>query len=60
MVYAGLSEMQTELYRQLLKKDIKLVEAGAKTNLNNILVQLRKCCNHPYLFDGLEPLFDGK
>ena len=21
----------------------------------NILVQLRKCVNHPYLFDGIEP-----
>lgn len=21
----------------------------------NILVQLRKCVNHPYLFDGVEP-----
>ena len=21
----------------------------------NILVQLRKCVNHPYLFDGAEP-----
>ena len=21
----------------------------------NIVMQLRKCCNHPYLFDGAEP-----
>ena len=21
----------------------------------NILIQLRKCVNHPYLFDGIEP-----
>lgn len=26
-----------------------------KTRLANILMQLRKCCNHPYLFDGAEP-----
>ena len=30
-------------------------EAGGKTRLMNILVQLRKCVNHPYLFDGVEP-----
>jgi len=30
-------------------------EAGSKTRLMNILVQLRKCVNHPYLFDGVEP-----
>jgi len=23
-----------------------------KTRLQNIVMQLRKCCNHPYLFDG--------
>ena len=23
-------------------------------------MQLRKCCNHPYLFDGAEPTFDGE
>ena len=30
-------------------------EAGSKTRLMNILTQLRKCINHPYLFDGVEP-----
>ncbi len=30
-------------------------EGGGKTRLMNILVQLRKCVNHPYLFDGVEP-----
>ena len=24
-------------------------------NYHNILMQLRKVCNHPYLFDGVEP-----
>ena len=26
-----------------------------KMRLLNILMQLRKCTNHPYLFDGAEP-----
>ena len=30
-------------------------EAGNKTRLMNILTQLRKCVNHPYLFEGIEP-----
>ncbi len=30
-------------------------ESGKKTRLMNILTQLRKCVNHPYLFDGVEP-----
>lgn len=24
-------------------------------NYHNILMQLRKVCNHPYLFEGIEP-----
>ena len=24
-----------------------------------LVMQLRKCCNHPYLFPGAEPGFDG-
>lgn len=27
--------------------------------LQSLLMQLRKCCNHPYLFPGAEPEFDG-
>jgi SNF2 family DNA or RNA helicase len=27
--------------------------------LQSLIMQLRKCCNHPYLFPGAEPDFDG-
>lgn len=39
-------------------KDIDVVNGAGKTEkvrLMNILMHLRKCCNHPYLFDGAEP-----
>ena len=39
-------------------KDIDIVNGAGKVEklrLLNILMQLRKCCNHPYLFDGAEP-----
>jgi len=39
-------------------KDIDIVNGAGKSDkmrLLNILMQLRKCCNHPYLFDGAEP-----
>lgn len=39
-------------------KDIDIVNGAGKTEkmrLQNILMQLRKCTNHPYLFDGAEP-----
>ena len=39
-------------------KDIDIVNGAGKIEkmrLQNILMQLRKCSNHPYLFDGAEP-----
>lgn len=39
-------------------KDIDIVNNGTgdvdKMRLLNVLMQLRKCCNHPYLFAGAE------
>ncbi|KAJ9128074.1 hypothetical protein QFC24_000365 [Naganishia onofrii] len=59
-LYVGMSEMQRKWYKSLLEKDIDAVNGAAgkregKTRLLNIVMQLRKCCNHPYLFDGAEP-----
>lgn len=57
-VYVGLSKMQREWYTKILMKDIDIVNGAGKVEkmrLQNILMQLRKCVNHPYLFDGAEP-----
>ncbi|EST05585.1 ISWI HAND domain protein [Kalmanozyma brasiliensis GHG001] len=59
-LFVGLTEMQRKWYKSILEKDIDAVNGGAgkkegKTRLLNIVMQLRKCCNHPYLFDGAEP-----
>ncbi|KAK0167266.1 hypothetical protein PV327_004688 [Microctonus hyperodae] len=57
-VYIGLGKMQREWYTKVLMKDIDIVNGAGKIEkmrLQNILMQLRKCCNHPYLFDGAEP-----
>ncbi|KAJ1930665.1 chromatin remodeling complex Adenosinetriphosphatase [Tieghemiomyces parasiticus] len=60
-VYVGLSEMQKKWYKAILDKDIEAVNGAVagkkegKMRLLNIVMQLRKCCNHPYLFDGAEP-----
>ncbi|KAK5582150.1 hypothetical protein RB653_003733 [Dictyostelium firmibasis] len=58
-LFVGLSTMQKEWYKRLLSKDLDAVVVGAKGNtgrvrLLNICMQLRKACNHPYLFDGAE------
>ncbi|KAL1590576.1 hypothetical protein WHR41_00860 [Cladosporium halotolerans] len=59
-IYVNMTPMQRKWYRQILEKDIDAVNNAAgkkesKTRLLNIVMQLRKCCNHPYLFDGAEP-----
>ncbi|XP_062174930.1 ISWI chromatin-remodeling complex ATPase CHR11 [Alnus glutinosa] len=52
----GMSQMQKHFYRALLQKDLEVVNAGGeRKRLLNIAMQLRKCCNHPYLFQGAEP-----
>ncbi|VAH02276.1 unnamed protein product [Triticum turgidum subsp. durum] len=52
----GMSEMQKQYYRALLQKDLEVINAGGeRKRLLNIAMQLRKCCNHPYLFQGAEP-----
>lgn len=53
-----MSPIQREWYRKVLTKDIEnLNSIGGpdKVRLLNVLMQLRKVCNHPYLFEGAEP-----
>ena len=59
-LFIGLSDMQKEWYKKLLMRDLEAVNnaatgKGARMRLLNIVMQLRKCANHPYLFDGAEP-----
>ena len=57
-IFIGLSKMQRDWYTKILMKDIDIVNGAGKMEkmrLQNILMQLRKCTNHPYLFDGAEP-----
>ncbi|CAD7698507.1 unnamed protein product [Ostreobium quekettii] len=52
----GMSAMQRKWYAAILQKDIGAINGGAdRSRLLNIVMQLRKCCNHPYLFQGAEP-----
>ena len=55
-IFLGFAEMQKRLYKSILTKNIDIVNgAGDHIQLLNVLMQLRKACNHPYLFDGMEP-----
>ncbi|EKX31046.1 hypothetical protein GUITHDRAFT_83481 [Guillardia theta CCMP2712] len=56
-MYIPMSNMQKKLYSSILKKDVDAIngKGGERSRLLNIVMQLRKCCNHPYLFEGQEP-----
>nr|XP_046246610.1 chromodomain-helicase-DNA-binding protein 1-like isoform X2 [Scatophagus argus] len=57
VVYHGMSALQKKYYKAVLMKDLEAFgnEQGNKNRLLNILMNLRKCVDHPYLFDGVEP-----
>ncbi|EHB06118.1 Chromodomain-helicase-DNA-binding protein 1-like protein [Heterocephalus glaber] len=57
VIYHGMSALQKKYYKAILMKDLDAFEneMAKKVKLQNILSQLRKCVDHPYLFDGVEP-----
>jgi len=67
-ILCDLSPMQSIWYKRILLKDLSLLEGamgggkgvregggGKAQKLQNLLMQLRKCCNHPYMFQGADP-----
>ncbi|XP_047640806.1 chromodomain-helicase-DNA-binding protein 1-like isoform X2 [Phacochoerus africanus] len=57
VIYHGMSALQKKYYKAILMKDLDAFEneVAKKVKLQNVLSQLRKCVDHPYLFDGVEP-----
>eukprot|EP00002_Diphylleia_rotans_P026171 TRINITY_DN5206_c0_g1_i2.p1 TRINITY_DN5206_c0_g1~~TRINITY_DN5206_c0_g1_i2.p1 ORF type:complete len:639 (+),score=142.50 TRINITY_DN5206_c0_g1_i2:43-1959(+) len=59
LLYIGLSKLQKDIYIGLLEKNVDIVNTatgkGDRVRLLNVMMQLRKICNHPYLFDNVEP-----
>ncbi|CAL5331340.1 unnamed protein product [Camellia sinensis] len=59
-VMAPLVNLQKKVYMSILRKELPRLLAfssGASNHqsLQNIVMQLRKTCSHPYLFPGIEP-----
>ena len=59
IVSVELTRLQKETYRAVYEKNIALLAgtgAGKKTvpALTNVHMELRKCCNHPFLVTGVE------
>ncbi|CAL1402457.1 unnamed protein product [Linum trigynum] len=59
MVPVELSSIQAEYYRAMLTKNYQVLRNMGKgvpqQSMLNIVMQLRKICNHPYLIPGTEP-----
>jgi len=52
-IKVGLTESQKKIYRNLLTKSA--IDNGSTFSFyRNLVMQLRKACNHPYLFEGIE------
>jgi SWI/SNF-related matrix-associated actin-dependent regulator of chromatin subfamily A member 5 len=63
-LYFGLTKLQRKIYKNILKNHSHIVNGnGDRAQLMNILMQLKKVCNHPYLFNGVEegpPFVNGE
>lgn len=64
-LFVGLSAMQRAWYTKILSRDMAVLNGTGtgKMRLLNIVMQLRKITNHPYLFAGAEPgppFFEGE
>ncbi|KAH7679101.1 DNA helicase protein [Dioscorea alata] len=59
IVPVELSSIQAEYYRAMLTKNYQILrnigKGGVHQSMLNIVMQLRKVCNHPYLIPGTEP-----
>ncbi|GMH36110.1 hypothetical protein BSKO_03978 [Bryopsis sp. KO-2023] len=58
IVRIELSSLQREVYKQILTQNYQVLDAGKSTttrkSMRNVVMELRKCCLHPYLIDGVE------
>jgi len=59
VVQVGLSPVQREYYAACLTRNFRILNGANKddrrVSLLNVLMELRKCCNHAYLFDSAIP-----
>uniref|UniRef100_A0AAQ6AF18 DNA helicase n=1 Tax=Amphiprion ocellaris TaxID=80972 RepID=A0AAQ6AF18_AMPOC len=59
IIEVELTDVQKKYYRAILERNFSFLSLGANSNSNvpnllNTMMELRKCCNHPYLINGAE------
>ena len=53
-----MTAIQKQYYRAILEKNFSFLTKGTNVpNLLNTMMELRKCCNHPFLINGMSILF---
>lgn len=65
LIEVELTVAQKQYYRALYEKNVKFLNKNKKRaldgpSLNNLAMQLRKCCNHLFLLNGVEEEFRRK
>lgn len=65
LIEVELTFAQKQYYRALFEKNVKFLHKNKKKaldgpSLNNLAMQLRKCCNHLFLLKGVEEEFRAK
>eukprot|EP00939_MAST-03C_sp_MAST-3C-sp1_P003578 g3578.t1 len=56
VVEVELTRVQKKYYRALYQENGASLVRGYKRSMMNVAMELRKCCNHPFLLDGVEKL----
>ncbi|XP_014669960.1 PREDICTED: chromodomain-helicase-DNA-binding protein 7-like [Priapulus caudatus] len=58
IIEVELTNIQKKYYRAIIERNFAFLSKGASwnnvPNLMNTMMELRKCCNHPYLIKGAE------
>ena len=59
LIEVELTVLQKQYYRALYEKNVQFLHRNQKKaldgpSINNLAMQLRKCCNHPFLLRGVE------
>jgi len=57
VVHVELTAVQKQWYRAIYERNLSFLTMEGKSaapSLMNVVMELRKCCNHPFLIDGAE------
>lgn len=58
IIEVEMTSIQKKVYRGILERNLSFLTKGTSSsnlpNLMNVMMELRKCCNHPFLNNGVE------